>query len=638
MSSPPTTALPADGPTGIHLRDWVALGLAALAVRAVLLTVLLRAEPLTRVPISDAAYFRDWAETLAAREPWREGLAHWLAPLYAWWLAGLVRFGLELPVGAVVIQGLVGAALTLGLAWFAARLAGRRAGLAAGILWLGYGPVVLLESRMLAVNLALPLALVALAGLCVARDCWEGRRSAWPAAALAGLAGGLAVLAHPNLLIATPIAALAALAFGRGAERGSPRAGVVAVLALAVGFAAGLAPGPISNANAAGRLVLTTANGGVNFGLANRPGASGTFEAPGPEWGSIYTQRDVAMAEAARALGRPVDEAQTSAYWFRRGLTWMADEPVDAARLVVAKLLAALSSEELDVQVVQSASRAAAPLLWLTPLPFGLLLALAVLGVGRVRRPWILVAWIGAGLLATALYFHYPRFRLVWMLGAMPFAGAGAAALWAACAGGPWPKAGHVLVAAALLGVSLVPSGRQLALRQEAHGRVDQGVAWMELARADRARAAFEAALERHPGEVRARVELAKFERSEGRREAARARLVEALNLPVDYPPAVLELVYLELGSPDPAERRRGHGRAQAWLDRASLDHPQRREFELAVVTALLDGARQAGASQDARDALAEARQRLEAMGPRTPSVRDKRELLWEELGRRERP
>lgn len=622
-------------PADLRRRDLVALGLGALVVRAVLLGALVRAEPLTRVPISDAAYFRAWAEALAAGEPWREGLAHWLAPLYPWWLAALARVGLELPLGAVAVQGLVGALVTLGVAKLCAQLAGRRAGLAAGILWLGYGPVVLLESRLLAVNLALPLALVALGGLCEARGRLLGGRVAWPAAAIAGLAGGLSVLAHPNLLIALPMAALAAAFSARG-TRG--RAGLAAALALVLGFAAGLAPGPISNLAASGRFVVTTANGGVNFALANRPGASGTFDAPGPQWGSIYNQREVAMAEASAALGRPVDEAEASRYWFRRGLDWIASEPLDAARLLGAKLLAAQSSEELDVQVVQSASRAAAPVLWLAPLPFGLLAALAVLGVGRVRQRWVLLAWIAAGLVSTALYFHYPRFRLVWMLGLMPFAGAGAAFVVGALRGGPRPRPVAVLLAAGLLGLSLVPAGRQLAQRQGAHGRVDQGLAWMALGRADRARAAFEDALRRHPGEVRARVELAKFERSEGRREAARARLLEALALPVDYPPAVLELVYLELGSPDPAERRRGHARAQAWLDGAPTDHPQRREFDIAVVTGLLDRARQIGDAEGAGAAIAEARARLEAMGPRDPKVRDVRELLWEELTRREGP
>ncbi|MBI1382731.1 MAG: tetratricopeptide repeat protein [Planctomycetaceae bacterium] len=624
-------------PADLGRRDLVVLGLAALVVRAVLLGALARSEPLTRVPISDAAYFRAWAEALAAGEPWREGLAHWLAPLYPWWLAALARVGLELPLGAVLVQGLVGVLVTLGVARLCARLAGRRAGLAAGILWLGYGPVVLLESRLLAVNLALPLALVALGGLCAARERLLGGRVAWPAAAVAGIAGGLSVLAHPNLLIALPMAALAAAVGARG-ESGGRRARLAAVLALVLGFAVGLAPGPISNVAASGRFVLTTANGGVNFGLANRPGASGTFDAPGPQWGSIYHQRDVAMAEASAALGRPVDEAEASRYWFRRGLDWIAAEPLDAARLLGAKLLASLNSEELDVQVVQSASRAAAPVLWLAPLPFGLLAALAALGVGRVRQRWVLLAWIAAGLVATALYFHYPRFRLVWMLGLMPFAGAGAAQVVGAIRGGPRPRPVAALLAACLLGLSLVPAGRQLAQRQGAHARVDQGLAWMALGRADHARAAFEDALQLHPGEVRARVELAKFERSEGRREAARARLLEALALPVDYPPAVLELVYLELGSPDPAERRRGHARAQVWLDAAPKEHPQRREFEIAVVTGLLDRARQAGDPEGARGAIAEARARLEAMGPRDRKVRDVRELLWEELGRREAP
>ncbi len=617
--------------THLGARAALALGLCAVLERAIVLLGLWRADPLARVPISDAAHYREWALALATGEPWRAGLAHWLPPLYPWFLAALARAGLPLPGGALVVQGLLGAAVVLGVAWLAARTAGRAAGIAAGVLWLLYAPVVLHESRLLGVALALPLGGLALAGLVVGRERLAAARPAGGILLGAGVAGGLAVLAHPNLLIATPIAALGVFA-GSTLGRGRRALGAFALVA---GFALGLAPGPISNMLRAERFVIATANGGVNFGLANRPGAAGTFVAPGPQWGSIERQRDVAIAEASQALGRPVDEAEASRFWFRRGLDWIVSEPLAAATLMGRKLVASLSSGELDVQVDLNASRAEAPILWTPFLPFGVLLALAILGARGVHSGrLVLLLWIAAGLISTLLYFHYPRFRLLWMLGLMPFAGAGVAVCIGALRGGPRPSPVSVALALLACALSFVPLEGTLPARQEAHARVDSGAAWLVLGRPDRARASFEAALTTYPGEVRARVELARFERNEGRRESARARLLEAIAMPVDYPRAILDLVYLELGSPDPSERARGDERARRWLAAASANHPDRPSFEIAAITSLLDRARQSAPGPGRDVLLGEAGARLAAQGVPAAGVRDARALLADEIER----
>ncbi|MEO0652960.1 MAG: hypothetical protein AAFZ65_19955, partial [Planctomycetota bacterium] len=110
-------------------RPWWALALGAVALRLVLLTQLTAADPLLRVLISDAEWYDAHARAVAAGEPFRPGLPHWLPPLYPWLLGSLYRLtggALWITLG---LQALAGVGVTLAVGRLVARVVDDRAGL-----------------------------------------------------------------------------------------------------------------------------------------------------------------------------------------------------------------------------------------------------------------------------------------------------------------------------------------------------------------------------------------------------------------------------------------------------------------------------------------------------------------------------
>lgn len=587
---------------------WLALA-AALVVRLVVGVDLWTNDPLTRAPVSDALYYDAWARALAAGEAWRPGEAHWMPPLYPWLLSLLYRATDGALLATLAVQGLAG----LGVAWLVAllvqRVAGARAANVAVWLWVLYGPVVLTENRLLAENAALPCVVLGLLAGVGALERLRRGAGAGPAALCTGLCFGLAALARPNLLVGPLGFALgAALDLVRARRAGEPvaprRACLLAALLALLGASLPLGAGLAANLARSGQPVLVSANGGVNFWLGNNARARGTFAAPGPEWGDIFAQREVAFAGAARALGvaaEALDERAVSRHWFGAGLAWIASAPADALGLAARKLAASLSSHEYDVQVVQSSVRESARSLWLVALPFGVLLALAVLSCGRgVRHGWALLGWLLAVELAVLLYFSYSRFRLPWVPALLPFAAVGFTRLVGAAAR---PALVAWVLAALALAQSFVPTEGAYARALRANALVDAARALAGRGRDDERRALLERALELAPDDAKARMELAADAAERGDEPAALELLEGALR--IDFPPARLALARLLWNARDPAvyDRRRGDELVRDYLDARGPAGYGALEFALAYGDELL---RRAAFDAGARAALAE--------------------------------
>lgn len=561
----------------------------AVLLRVVVGVHLFAFDPLTRELVSDAAYYDAWARASATGATWDAGLPYWMPPLYPWLLGALYQVTGGALAVTLLLQACIGIANTLLFVALAKRLLEPRAVLLAAWAWVLYAPLVLFEQRLLAVNAALPLVLGGLLltmGVLDARA--RGDTSRVPAFA-AGLCFGLACLARPNLLFG-PLGLLVGgwfdLARLRRDAQGdvdarTARRGDLAAVALAVlGAVLPLAFSAQANASRSGERVLVSANGGVNFHFGNNAGAAGTFRAPDVAWGDIFEQRDVATRRAAAALGVAPDTLDAGAvndHWFAQGRTYLLDHPGDAAALWARKFTANLSSHEYGIQVVLAAVREGAPSLWLAPLPFGLVLALAVYSRGRgVRYRFALLGWIVAATVAALLYFTYSRFRLPWYPALVPFAAAGAASLFARDASARRPRAIAALVALGVLAFSYWPSEGAYGRGLRANACVDTALAWerrgaasgeVELA-AERRRRWLERALEIAPTDAKALDELARLAWSQGVEREALDLLTRALATPVDYPPARRRLALLRFEAQDPNVRdpRAGREVLETWL------------------------------------------------------------------------
>jgi len=323
----------------------------------------------------------------------------------------LLQHGLG--IGTVVLIGIA--------AW---SIFGPRAALAAGLLAATYRPFLLREELL--VSEPLVVFLGALGVVLTLRAGSSGKRSS---ALWAGLALGAGLLARPTLL---PVAALAWLAFGRGAARtphnfltskkmptramtGSPP---VVTLCAALGIALAVAPAAVRNAVVAGKpLTLITAHGGETFYVGNRRGADGSNLQPDFVRSGPRTEHENFRREASRRLGREVDLATASAFWRRQAWVEIAANPWAWFRLEAKKAWLLVNDYEKGDNEDPATIRALIPAAAL-PLPgFGLVLALAICGALVIRaRNDPAGSLLGLAALAYAagclLFFVTGRYRL----------------------------------------------------------------------------------------------------------------------------------------------------------------------------------------------------------------------------------
>ncbi len=587
-------------------RAVLALLAAALVLRAFVGLELWLSDPLFTSLHSDAQYYDTWARALAEGHEFRPDRPYWLPPLYPWLLSALYRASGGAIAVTVALQALGGVLATLLVVALAARIAGHRAGLAAGWLWTLYMPVAFFETRLLPVSAAVALSAGALLAAVAAQERLRAGRPAALVACGAGLLVGLATLARPNLLVAAPALA-AALVFGGRRTRG-------AALALLLGCAVALAPAAVRNARASGQPVLVTANGGVNFWFGNNPGARGTFRAPGAEWGAIADQRDVSVARASEALGREVREVVASRWWFRQGLEWIASEPGDALALWSLKLADTLSSHEYGIIYVPAVHRAEAATLWLPFVPFGALLALAALGWrGRAPGRSVALGWLIAGLAASLAYFTYSRFRLPLIPALLPFAGRGLERLLPGAAERPGKVAW--VVAAALLAQSFVPFEGSYYDQLRSNAYVDLAAA----SQPQDAEPYLERALELVGANARALALRARLARARGDERAAFDALQAARATGVDYAEVDYALAGLRLTARDPALRDPVHAidLLRRWLDAHPHSDPKADDMAVLLASALYDHPSLATFPREARNLV----ERVLARNPQHPGA-----------------
>ena len=357
-------------------------------------------------PQFDAHENLQWARALASGDfHWPSPPTH--GPAYPFFLALLLKVSGSLG-GARAAQAALASLTCVLVARSGEILFERRAGLAAGILLAVSGPAALVDVSFWEegfVGLALSGALL----LLLARKTPAG-------AAVAGLLLGAACAARPTALLFV-LAALAAILLLEGWTRRGRSA-----VALVLGAGLVLAPAVVASSRAAGRFVFVRAYGAVNVWLGNDPASGGVQNArPNGPW-------DRVAAAPARAGVPPGDE---EAYFTRRTLARVRDDPAGFARVVLSKLVWLTQAEEPRDNLSFAFFAAQSGILRVLP-GFGVLLAFAA-AAAFVRPPRRVVAlpllWIAAGALPVLVALAGLRYRMPVVPPLALFGGAGAALL-----------------------------------------------------------------------------------------------------------------------------------------------------------------------------------------------------------------
>ena len=396
------------------------------------------------------------------------------------------------------------------------------------------------------------LGTVAVVCVFVTANEWSGRRAAWIAAALATLTGVFTF--YESLILQTALdpfftaAALACLtlALKRDERRWYALAGLafgilvcnrpnVALPALAIALllaatrrwhaaaafsiaaALALVPVTLRNIAVAGYWSpVTASHGGLNFYIGNNADADGSYRAVAGMTPDITGQREDTRRLAERAVGRPLDDAAVSSYFYGLGLRWIREQPLGAAALFARKIALVFSAKYLWLNYSyrffagdeRTLLRAMVVGPWLL-IPLGLVGCFGVLErISPATRSAFLIwaSFIPIYAIAVAAFYVSDRYQLLILVPLCAGAGAALDALAAAAAERRWRS---LLVPAAIVVVLLIAVNRPMAYdegigeertrmaeRLITLGRVEEAERW----------AARAAAANRHPGVVHFRL------------------------------------------------------------------------------------------------------------------------------------
>lgn len=398
----------------------------------------------------DSGVYVDWA-----REINRDGRlgteVFYQAPLYPYFLSVVFSiFGESFPA-VTVIQLLMGAGIVCLVYLVGKRAYGERAGLISAALCLGYAPFTMLETKILTTVTEMFLGLGSMYLLVRAEQ--ERSIGCWAAG---GAVLGLAVICRPNYLPVVPLVILILLA----RHRHRPREATPAIFA--VGLIPCLIVGVVAARNyAVGRdFVPISSSAGVTFAQGNNAMARGAMVVLPGFSGSSPNQRREETLIAEKEMGRPLKPSETSAFWFRRAFEFIREHPGQYLRLLLDKVLLVFNNRELGNNYLMSVEEALTPALKLAFIPFGFIMAWAVIGLVPLIRPG---APRAAALLATflgtfamlVLFYVSTRFRMPLATAAVIMAGGGIATFLDSL--GNARRAGLILAAAAALFIVSLP-------------------------------------------------------------------------------------------------------------------------------------------------------------------------------------
>ena len=522
---------------------------AALLVRGLYL-VESADSPTSKIPVVDARTYDQMARDLIDRGKLSQDF-FWQPPLYPFFLAGVYALTGGSMAAAKAVQAVVGA-LTAVLAFFlGARLFGRKAGFAAGLITAFYLPLVFFEGELLAAGWAAFLATALILGLLRAVEKPSLGRSF-----VVGLLGILGIATRPELLPFFIVGAVWLIfklvrrdGFRLGVKALAPAAAGFLLIAVALGF--------VGKATT-GKFRILPFSGGLNFYIGNNPDALKTVGIrPGYEWHKLialpekFGIRDIVQKEAY-FRDRALDFARTQPGRFLGGLAYKARQFFTSREIV----------RNVDIYVFRSWSLLLRAGVWKWGrfgFPYGLLLALAAVGLAwRARSvPAPLGFFLALYPAAVVLIFVASRYRVPYVPALAVLAGGGVAAVGAALKSGKWKVAG--LMALLMAGVAAASSlsapfpEERLDYRAELSYMI--GAALQTRGELGEAEASYEDALRRRPDYADAWYNFGVLKEKQGKQEDAIAFYLKAAEADPDYSDASYNLgvLYQARGMPEDA-------------------------------------------------------------------------------------
>jgi tetratricopeptide (TPR) repeat protein len=375
--------------------------------------------PYYSIVSTDSAVYVNWAQ-LINQEGWLGTEIFYRAPFYPYLLSIIFWFVPHNLLAVYIMQLGMGMCSVVLIYSIGKRIYGERAGLIAAGFSLLYSPLTFFETKILPTCTGIFLGLLSIYLLTRAEQ--EKKWYYW----MAGAATlGVAALCRPNYLLMIPLLIFGILVVYRRQLRETP----VPILILILIPSVTIGTVTLRNYVVGKDFVLISSNAGITFAQGNNPWARGSMAIIPGFSGEVTNQRHEETQIAERVTGRKLKPSEVNTFWFKWGLTFIQKKPLEYLRLLFYKGAILFNNYELGSNYLLDVDKEVTPWLRLAFLPFGFIMAWAVIGFARIflERPAalaLIAAFMGSFLTAMIFYVN-SRYRMTLIPPALIMAGGG---------------------------------------------------------------------------------------------------------------------------------------------------------------------------------------------------------------------
>jgi 4-amino-4-deoxy-L-arabinose transferase-like glycosyltransferase len=355
--------------------------------------------PVLNTLVLDSKYYQEWALKIAGGDIMGDKV-FFMSPLYPY-IMGLLYSLVGVKVLSVALLQILLSLITLWLIWLLSKeYIGERGGLIA--LWMGaVFPVWIYFDGILLTAITI-LFLNTLALYCLTR--WWKNRHPLPLA-LGGMVLGLSALARPSILLF-----IGGLAVYFVIKRWHLAGGLLVLWALVA-----IAPVTVRNYLVSGDFTLTTASGGMNFFVGNNPQATGLYVEPEFLHSSDPDNEFTAyLQEAERLSWRKLTPNQASLFWYKMGLLYILENPLNGLKLLWNKFFYFWNNLEAPNNLSLYLLKDYSPIVRYIPIGFGMISALGLAGLFLVfpkGKADLLMLYLATLVMANIIFFTSSEFR-----------------------------------------------------------------------------------------------------------------------------------------------------------------------------------------------------------------------------------
>lgn len=339
------------------------------------------------------------------------------SPIYSYILAGIFKiFGIDF-YAVRFLQILIGSINCCLIALISQYCFGMTAALIAGAIAAFYGPFIFYDAEIIVLSWVLFFCLISIV-IILRNGIGRGHKLS-----LAGFFMGCAVMGRPGLIL-FPALLFLYFIFSENSLKVAQRLRAYAWFCIGVFVIPGLFIA--RNYAVSGEILFLNPSGGHNFYFGHHKGANPIFNENLNFRGAILLKyREKAEAD----LKRPLSTREVSNYWYRKGFTFIIENPGEELKLMLKKMLFFFNDTEMPTYFNYYFNRNYSVVLKNWILTFGLIFPLSTLGLvstlRRGRELMVLHLFFLTSFLSVLIIFVISRVRIPAIPVFIVFAGVG---------------------------------------------------------------------------------------------------------------------------------------------------------------------------------------------------------------------